>query len=140
LLLSHPRSTIVYRETADRRYIEQRILYSTYEEAIALSRPGDGPVQALQFNLPMLIFTCAFGPGPLGHTWSITVRNVRRKKGELIMLVEKEIRAYQTKTKKIVCAECATDEERQEETPLVAEDVIHDPDPKYCIRCKKKIK
>ena len=56
------------------------------------------------------------------------------------MLVEKEIRAYQTKTKKIVCAECATDEEREKETPLVAEDVIHDPDPKYCIRCKKKIK
>ncbi|HVN25901.1 MAG TPA: hypothetical protein VMT71_18180 [Syntrophorhabdales bacterium] len=57
----------------------------------------------------------------------------------MALLVEKEIRAYQLKTNKMVCTECATDEERAEERPVVAEDVIHDPDPKYCVRCKKKI-
>jgi hypothetical protein len=56
------------------------------------------------------------------------------------LLVEKEIRAYQTRANTTVCAECATDEERAEETPVVAEDVIHDPAPMYCVRCKKKIK
>ena len=56
------------------------------------------------------------------------------------LLVEKEIRAYQLKTNTTVCPECATDEERAEETPVVAEDVIHDPAPRYCVRCKKKIK
>ena len=55
------------------------------------------------------------------------------------LLVEKEIRAYQTKTNKTVCPVCATDEEKAEETPVVAEDVIHDPAPMYCVRCKKKI-
>jgi len=57
----------------------------------------------------------------------------------MALLVEKEIRAYQLKTKRMVCTECATDEERAEETPVVAEDVIHDPAPNYCVRCKKKI-
>ncbi len=56
------------------------------------------------------------------------------------LLVEKEIRAYQTKTNQVVCAECASDEEKEGETPVVAEDVIHDPAPMYCVRCKKKIK
>ncbi len=46
---------------------------------------------------------------------------------------------YYTKEKKMVCAECASDEEKAQETPLVAEDVIHDPAPAYCIRCHKKI-
>ena len=55
------------------------------------------------------------------------------------LLVEKEIRAYQLKTNKMVCPVCATDEEKAEETPVVAEDVIHDPAPMYCVRCKKKI-
>ncbi len=58
----------------------------------------------------------------------------------MAVLVEKEIRAYQLKTNKTVCTECATDEERVQETPVVAEDVIHDPAPMYCVRCKKKIK
>jgi len=56
------------------------------------------------------------------------------------LLVEKEIRAYQTKTKTTICPVCATDEEKAEDTPVVAEDVIHDPAPMYCVRCKKKIK
>ncbi len=56
------------------------------------------------------------------------------------LLVEKEIRAYQLKTNMTVCPVCATDEEKAEETPVVAEDVIHDPAPMYCVRCEKKIK
>ena len=57
------------------------------------------------------------------------------------LLVEKEIGAYQLKTNKTVCPVCATDEEKtDDETKVVAEDVIHDPAPMYCVRCKKKIK
>ena len=57
----------------------------------------------------------------------------------MALLVEKEIRAYQTKAKTYVCPVCATDEEKETETKVVAEDVIHDPNPTYCVRCKKKI-
>ena len=46
---------------------------------------------------------------------------------------------FYTKEKKTVCAQCASDEERVQETPVNAEDVIHDPAPKYCVRCRKKI-
>jgi hypothetical protein len=53
---------------------------------------------------------------------------------------EKEIRAYQLKDKKFICPVCATDEEKAKATEVVAEDVIHDPDPSFCIRCQKKIK
>jgi hypothetical protein len=56
------------------------------------------------------------------------------------LLPEKEIRAYQLKTKKVVCPVCATDEEKAVETKVVAEDTIHDPEPMYCVRCEKKIK
>ena len=87
----------------------------------------------------------------------------------MALLVEKEVRAYQTKANTTICPVCASDEEKAKETPLVAEDVIHDPgltvcpvcatdeekatatevvaedvihDPKpmYCVRCQKKIK
>jgi len=58
----------------------------------------------------------------------------------MAVLVEKEIRAYQTKAKTYVCPVCATDEEKETETKVVAEDVIHDDrEPMHCIRCKKKI-
>ena len=56
------------------------------------------------------------------------------------MVQEKEIRALQLKDKKLVCPVCATDEEKAEATQLSAEDIIHDPDPAYCIRCQKKLK
>lgn len=44
------------------------------------------------------------------------------------LLKEKEIRAYRLKTKTTAA------------TKVVAEDVIHDPKPMYCVRCQKKIK
>ena len=37
-----------------------------------------------------------------------------------------------------VCHVCATDEEKETATEIVAEDIIHD-EGWYCIRCKKKI-
>ncbi|HVN95897.1 MAG TPA: hypothetical protein VMT62_05675 [Syntrophorhabdaceae bacterium] len=57
-------------------------------------------------------------------------------------LQEKEIRAYQLKNKTLVCPVCATDEEREEAGPnqLITEDTIHDDNPMFCTRCKKKIK
>lgn len=58
----------------------------------------------------------------------------------MALLVEKEVRAYQTKANTTICPVCASDEEKAKETLLVAEDVIHDPAPMYCVRCKKKIK
>jgi hypothetical protein len=53
---------------------------------------------------------------------------------------EKEIRGFQLKNKELVCPVCATDEEKAQATEVVAEDVIHDPNPAFCIRCQKKIK
>jgi hypothetical protein len=54
---------------------------------------------------------------------------------------EKNIRAYQLKNKTLVCPVCATDEERDKavEGEFITEDKIHDHDPVYCVRCKKKI-
>jgi hypothetical protein len=55
-------------------------------------------------------------------------------------LSEKEIRAYQLKDKTFVCPVCATDEEKEPESAnLVKEDAIHDNDPQFCVRCRKKI-
>ncbi len=58
------------------------------------------------------------------------------------LLGEKEIRAYQTRRKELVCPVCASDEEKADPgtEPVVAEDVIHDTGPLECARCKKKIK
>jgi len=56
------------------------------------------------------------------------------------MLEEKEIRAYQTKTRKFVCPVCVTEEERKDpDTKVIAEDDIHDTNPMECVRCKKSI-
>ena len=57
------------------------------------------------------------------------------------LLEEKEIRAYHTRTKDLVCPVCASDEEKADPgtEPVVAEDVIHDTGPLECARCKKKI-
>ena len=55
-------------------------------------------------------------------------------------LQEKEIRAFQLKTKEFVCPVCATDEEKAQATEISQEDVIHDPAPAYCVRCQKKLK
>jgi hypothetical protein len=54
---------------------------------------------------------------------------------------EKEIRAYQLKGKEFVCPRCASDEEKAGSAPdsVIAEDAIHDDNPMYCVRCKKKI-
>jgi len=58
------------------------------------------------------------------------------------LLGEKEIRAYHTRRKELVCPVCASDEEKADPgtKPVVAEDVIHDTGPLECARCKKKIK
>jgi len=58
------------------------------------------------------------------------------------LLGEKEIRAYQTKRKELVCPVCASDEERADPgtEEVYAEDIIHDTGPLECVRCKKKIK
>lgn len=58
------------------------------------------------------------------------------------LLQEKEVRAYQLKNKTFVCPVCATDEEREgtELDKVIAEDTIHDDNPMFCGRCKKKIK
>ena len=58
------------------------------------------------------------------------------------LLGEKEIRAYHTRTKDLVCPVCASDEEKVDPGTerVVAEDVIHDAGPLVCARCKKKIK
>jgi len=60
----------------------------------------------------------------------------------MALLGEKEIRAYQTKSKTLVCPVCATDEEKADpgSDVVTAEDVIHDTGPLECVRCKKKIK
>jgi hypothetical protein len=56
------------------------------------------------------------------------------------ILQEKEIRGFQLKNKALVCPVCASDEEKAAPgTELIAEDAVHDPDPMYCTRCKKKI-
>ncbi|HEX2964474.1 MAG TPA: hypothetical protein VHO84_01740 [Syntrophorhabdaceae bacterium] len=57
------------------------------------------------------------------------------------IVTEKRARMYHTKNREFVCPACATDEERENADPgeLVAEDKIHDDNPVYCIRCKKKI-
>jgi hypothetical protein len=57
-------------------------------------------------------------------------------------LKEKEIRAYQTKSKTFVCPVCATDEEKETVEPdkVITEDAIHDDNPVFCNRCKAKIK
>lgn len=54
---------------------------------------------------------------------------------------EKEIRAYQLKEKALVCPVCATDEEKETAGAdnIIAEDTIHDDNPLFCNRCKKKI-
>ena len=59
----------------------------------------------------------------------------------MALLQEKPIRAYQTKNKTFVCPVCATDEERENAKPdeMITEDVIHDDNPMFCHRCKKKI-
>jgi len=64
------------------------------------------------------------------------------KKREVITMAdEKEIRAYQLKTKTLVCPVCASGEEKADPTTkLVAEDEVHDTSPMECARCKKAIK
>ena len=59
----------------------------------------------------------------------------------MAIATEKRIRMYHTRSREFVCPTCATDEEREEFDPdeLVVEDRIHDDNPVYCVRCKKKI-
>ena len=59
----------------------------------------------------------------------------------MALLGEKEIRAYHTKRRELVCPVCATDEERADPGTgkVAAEDVIHDTGPLECVRCRKKI-
>jgi hypothetical protein len=68
-------------------------------------------------------------------------RKAKKEVNAMSVLGEKEIRAYQLKNKEFVCPVCASDEEKAISKPdsVVAEDVIHDRDPVYCVRCKKKI-
>jgi hypothetical protein len=49
--------------------------------------------------------------------------------------------AYHTKeSNEIVCPVCASDEERENSDPIhYITGVVVDPNPKYCVRCKKKI-
>jgi hypothetical protein len=59
------------------------------------------------------------------------VNRLEKKKGEVDTmgsLNEKEIKAYRIKTKTKAAA------------GVVAEDVIHDSDSVFCVRCQKKIK
>ncbi len=68
---------------------------------------------------------------------------INEKEGETMgLLEEKEIRAYQTKSKTFVCPVCATAEEREKAEPdeIITEDAIHDDNPIYCHRCKARIK
>jgi len=57
------------------------------------------------------------------------------------LLEEKEIRAFHLKAAGYVCPICATDEERETEEPvkMASEDVVHNEESMFCIRCKKKI-
>lgn len=57
------------------------------------------------------------------------------------MAAEAEVKAYQLKTREVVCPACASDEEKAaDDTEKIAEDVIHDiGSPLECARCKKKI-
>jgi hypothetical protein len=57
------------------------------------------------------------------------------------LLEEKEIRAYHLKAKGFVCPICATDEEKATGEPvnISAEDVVHNEESMFCIRCKKKM-
>jgi hypothetical protein len=57
------------------------------------------------------------------------------------LLEEKEIRGFHLREKGFVCPVCATDEERDAGEPvkMVAEDVVHNEESMFCIRCKKKI-
>ncbi len=59
-------------------------------------------------------------------------------------VTESRARAYHTKDNQFVCPVCATDEERaaDENEKFKPEPIgheVHDPNPVYCIRCKKKI-
>ena len=57
------------------------------------------------------------------------------------MADEEKIMAYHAKEGSgIVCPVCASDEERETSEPIhYITGVVIDPDPKYCVRCKKKI-
>ncbi|MHB8111433.1 MAG: hypothetical protein ACYDHW_15515 [Syntrophorhabdaceae bacterium] len=57
------------------------------------------------------------------------------------MIDEEKIMAYHTKeSNEIVCPVCASDEERENSDPVhYITGVVVDPNPKYCVRCKKKI-
>jgi len=58
------------------------------------------------------------------------------------LLKEKEIRAYQAKSKTFVCPVYATDEAREtaKADKVIIKDAIHDDNPMFCNRCKVKIK
>jgi hypothetical protein len=66
---------------------------------------------------------------------------MKREVKKMGTINEKQIRAYQTKEKALVCPVCATDEEKEIAGPdgIIAEDTIHDDNPLFCHRCKKKI-
>ena len=58
------------------------------------------------------------------------------------LATENNVRAYLLKDRTLVCPVCATDEEREdlaEQGNYIAEDEIHDDNPIFCVRCKKKI-
>ncbi len=59
----------------------------------------------------------------------------------MAMVDEKKIRAYHVKSDALVCPLCASDEEIESIQPgdLITEDAIHDDNPVYCARCRKKI-
>jgi hypothetical protein len=57
------------------------------------------------------------------------------------LLEEKEIRGFHLREQGYVCPVCASDEEKETGEPvkMVAEDVVHNEESMFCIRCKKKI-
>lgn len=59
----------------------------------------------------------------------------------MAILDEEEIKAYHLREGNgWVCPVCASDEERENSDPIhYITGEVKDPDPKYCVRCKKKI-
>lgn len=57
------------------------------------------------------------------------------------MIDEEKIMAYHAKEgEDIVCPVCASEEERESSEPIhYITGEVKDPNPKYCVRCKKKI-
>ena len=71
------------------------------------------------------------------------VHELKRKVKTMGLLQKKKSEHTNSKAHKtLVCPICVTDEERQTAEPdkVITEDAIHDDNPIFCARCKKKIK